>query len=141
MSNGQQPILLVVTDDNLVLRQITKMTSEIVQVIASRRSTHASVVFDRAERVDAVIVGRVADAVSPIDVLKEARTKRPQARTIMLADPADLSSSIEALHAGVVDHVLNPPLREPELVQILKMPPPRVIVQATPNMHSAKRSI
>jgi DNA-binding NtrC family response regulator len=141
MSSGQQPILLVVTDDSLVLRQITKMTSEIVAVIASRRAAHASVVLDRAEQIDAVIVGHVGDEVSPIDILKEARTKRPQARSILLADPGDLSTSIEALHAGVVDHVLNPPLREPELLQILKMPPPRVVVQTGQNMHSAQRPV
>ena len=46
----------------------------------------------------------------------------------MLADASDLSASIEALHSGVVDHVVNPPLRERELLAILKLPAPRPIM-------------
>jgi DNA-binding NtrC family response regulator len=144
MANRTMPVLLLITDDNQVLRQITKMTSEMAQVIASRRAAHAYVVLERAERVDVVIVGNVGDGVASLEILRMVRAKRPQARSILLGDAGDLRTSIEALHGGVVDHVLNPPLREPELLAIINLPAPRSTAKPTVStspVQPAKRPI
>ncbi len=131
MPTSSQPILLVLHNENLLLRQIAKMTSEIAEMITLRRGAQLNPMLDTGQQINAVIVGKSADGVSATDILSSVRAKRPQARTIILADPSDLSTSIEALHFGVVDHVLNPPLRERELLAILKLPSPRLITPAS----------
>ena len=122
MATRSLPIVLVVHDDNQVLRQIAKMTSEIIELVCSRRAAHANAILDQMARIDVVLVGRCGDGVSPLDVLGAARAKQKQARMVLLAEATDLSTPIEALHGGLVDHILNPPLRERELRAILTMP-------------------
>jgi DNA-binding NtrC family response regulator len=122
-----KPVLLVLHNDNQLLRQIAKMTSELCELVVARNATHAGQVLKNADHLNALIVGKPADGASALDVLRTSRSQRPQVRTILLGDPTDLSVSIEALHSGIVDHVLSPPLREKELVAILKLPAPRAI--------------
>ena len=142
MSSRPRPILLVVLDDAQMARQIAKMTSEIAELIVARGASRASALLNSDQQINTVLVGRAGDGVSAIDVLGAVRSKRPQARSILLADSSDLSLSIEALHSGVVDHVMNPPLRERELIAILSLPTPRPIVgpPTVTVMPSAKRS-
>jgi response regulator RpfG family c-di-GMP phosphodiesterase len=127
MSTHRRPILLVVHYDNQVLRQIAKMVSEIAEVIAARGAGRTRAILDSDQIVNAAIVGKTGDGISAIDVLCIIRDKRPQARSILLNDPRDLSASIEALHGGVVDHVLSAPLRERDLTAILALPAPRIL--------------
>jgi DNA-binding response OmpR family regulator len=106
------------------------MTSELADVASARDTLRAAALLDSVQSYDAVLVGRAGDGVSAIDILGSVRSKRPQARTILLSDPSDLAGSIEALHSGVVDHIINPPLRERELIAIISLPSPRPIVAA-----------
>ena len=142
MASRTLPVVLVLHDDNQILRQISKMTSELAELIPSRRAVHANVIMDQAARIDLIMVGRCGDGVSPLDVLSHARARQKQARTILLADPSDLSTPIEALHSGLVDHVLNPPLREREIRAILALPlRPVVNPNAIATMSPPKRTM
>src|SRR3954453_13871774 len=104
MSTRPRPILLVVHDDNLVLRQIAKMASEIAELIPARGAGRARAILDSEQAITAALIGRAGDGVPAIEILREIRQKRSQVRTMLLADPSDLSASVEALHGGVVDH-------------------------------------
>ena len=125
-------VLLVVHDDNQVVRQIAKMTSELADLVIARSAALVIANIDSGIPISAALVGRAGGGVSAIDILSTIRAKRPQVRCILLADPSDLTLSIEALHSGVVDHVINPPLRERELLAILSLPTPRPIVPSAP---------
>jgi DNA-binding NtrC family response regulator len=130
MSIRSKPVLLVIHDDNQLVRQIAKMTSELAEVSSARDTLHAAAFLDSNQPLDAVLVGKAGDGVPAIDILSSVRSKRPQARSIMISDPSDLAGSIEALHSGVVDHIINRPLRERELIAIISLPSPRPIVAA-----------
>ena len=135
MSNHSKPVLLVVHNDTQLVRQIAKMTSERADLIIARDSTRAAALAEAA-MLSAALVGKSSDGVSALDILANIRARRPHVRGILLGDPTDLSSSIEALHSGVVDHVINPPLRERELLAILSLPTPRPVPTATVNVKS-----
>ena len=124
-----RPILLVLHHDNQVLRQIAKMTSEVAELVVARSAAHANLVLKNAHQINVVIVGRSSDGFGAGHPCA-ARSARPQARTILLGDSSDLSLSIEALHSGIVDHVISPPLRERELLAIVRMPSPRPLIEA-----------
>src|SRR3954463_8936707 len=130
MATRSKPILLVVHDDVQAARQISKMTSELADMLVARGAGRANEMLECGQQFDLVIVGRAGDGVAAIEILRAIRSKRPQARSVLLGAPRDLSASIEALHSGVVDHVLNPPLRERELAAILALPSPRPIPAA-----------
>jgi len=121
-------VLLVVHDDVQMARQISKMTSEIAELIIARNSSRANAILRSEQQISTVLVGHAEDGVQAIDILGAVRSSRPQVRSILLADAGDLSASIEALHSGVVDHVMNPPLRERELIAILSLSTPRPIM-------------
>ena len=125
MSAARQPVLVVVSDDNALVRQVAKMTSELCELIVARSAFRVTAILNAGQPISALLVARTGDKVSTMDILGAARSKQPQARSILLADSINLSESVEALHAGLVDHVVNPPLRERELLAILSMPSPR----------------
>src|SRR5690349_4057056 len=121
MSAARRPVLLVVSDDNALVRQVAKMTSELCELVVARSSFRVTAILNTGQSIAALLVARTGDKVSAIDILGAARSKQPQARTILLADSINLAESVEALHAGLVDHVINPPLRERELLSILSL--------------------
>jgi DNA-binding NtrC family response regulator len=125
MSAARRQVLVVVSDDNALVRQVAKMTSELCELIVARSAFRISAILNAGAPIGALLVARTGDKVSAIDILGAARNKQPQARSILLADANTLTESVEALHAGLVDHVVNPPLRERELLAILSMPAPR----------------
>jgi DNA-binding NtrC family response regulator len=125
MSAARRPVLLVVSDDNGLVRQVAKMTSERCELIVARSLFRMSAILNSGNLIDAVIIARTGDRVPSIVVLGVVRGKQPQARSILLGDSTNLAASVEALHAGLADHVINPPLRERELLAILAMPAPR----------------
>lgn len=143
MSAARRSILLVVSDDNGLVRQVAKMTSEFCELIVARSSFRVTAILDANQPIGAILVARTGDKVSAIEILGAARTKHPQARSILLADPNILTESVEALHAGLVDHVVNPPLRERELLAILSMPAPRpaIVPPAVTVMPQQKRPV
>jgi ActR/RegA family two-component response regulator len=132
MTSRNSRILLVVHDDISVIRQIIKMSSEHAEVMRVQDSIRAEALVDSQQPIHAMIVGRCGS--NPIDLLAHIRIQRPEIRTMLLADPTDLSASITALHDGVVDHVLNPPLREAELIAILSQPAPRRAITIPPEI-------
>src|SRR5438105_414988 len=130
MSAARRPVLLVVSDDNALVRQVAKMTSELCELLVARSTFRATAILDSGQAIAALLVARTGNDISAIEILGAARRKQPQARSIKLANPNNLAASVEALHAGVVDHVINPPLRERELLAILSMPAPRPAITA-----------
>jgi DNA-binding NtrC family response regulator len=143
MSAARRPVLVVVSDDNALVRQVAKMTSELCELVVARSAFRVSAILNAGQAVGALLVARTGEKVSAIEILGAARSKQPQARSILLADANNLSGSIEALHAGLVDHVVNPPLRERELLAILSMPSPRPAIAgpAVTVMPQQKRAV
>jgi PleD family two-component response regulator len=140
MSTKPRPSLLVVHDDNQVVRQIAKMTSEVAELFPARSSFRANAILDSDHNITAVLVGKAGDGVPATKILAAVRAKRSSAMCILLADSGDLSASIEALHSGVVDHVINPPLRERELLAILALPSPRPAMIPVPTVVVAQEA-
>ena len=132
MATRSRPILLVVHDELSVVRQIVKITSEHAEVIRLPDVLRAQAMIDSQQKVHAILVGKCGG--SAIDLLAHVRVQRPEVRTMLLADPTDLSASITALHDGVADHVINPPLRECELLPILAQPAPRRAISNPPEI-------
>jgi DNA-binding NtrC family response regulator len=125
MSANQKPILLVIHDDIQLVRQITKMTSELRDVIHARDIGRVTQWLESNHKVDAVIVGRPFDGLAAAEMLAIVKLMRPSVRRFMLGDPHDLSATVQALHGGVVDHILQRPLRERELLALLMQPLPK----------------
>lgn len=143
MSAARRPVLVLVSDDNALVRQVAKMTSELCELIVARSSFRVTAILNAGQPIGALLVARTGDKVSAIDILGAARSKQPQARSILLADANNLAGSVEALHAGLVDHVVNPPLRERELLAILSMPSlrPAIVPPTVAVMPAAKRPV
>jgi DNA-binding NtrC family response regulator len=141
MSGARLPVLLLVSDDNGLVRQVAKMTSEHCELIVARSSFRMSAILNSGNPIDAVMVARTGDRVSPIDILGAVRSKQPQVRSILLGDANNLAASVEALHAGLADHVINPPLRERELLAILALPAPRPAIAVAMVVPTQKRTV
>lgn len=113
------PIVLVVHEDMQLARQISKMASELAEVIHKREMAQVAILLKTNSSLSAAIVGNPAGRASPLEVMSAIKNSCPRARRVLLVDPGDLSVSIAALHDGIADHILTKPLRERDIVAMI----------------------
>ena len=66
MSAARRPVLLVVSDDNALVRQVAKMTSELCEVIVARSSFRVTAILNAGQPIGALLVARTLNANAKI---------------------------------------------------------------------------
>ena len=61
MPAARRLVLLVVSDDNGLVRQVAKMTSEFCELIVARSSFRVTAILNAGQSIGAILVARTAD--------------------------------------------------------------------------------
>jgi hypothetical protein len=67
MSAARRPVLVVVSDDNALVRQVAKMTSELCELVVARSAFRVSAILNAGQAVGALLVARTGEKVSAIE--------------------------------------------------------------------------
>ena len=103
---ADKPRLLIVDDDDTVLKLLTKLFSEDYEV------TTASTASDGLESIekslDVVLLDIMLPDPSGIEILKAIKEVGSDIQVIMITGYASLETSTEALRLGAYDYILKP---------------------------------
>jgi two-component system response regulator RegA len=113
--------LLVVDDDELILRSYTRAFSSVVQVFTAPTSAVATFVA-RTERPDLVVVDLRLRNEWGVDVVKRLREILPASRIVLASAFVSASSAVAAVRAGA-DDVIAKPVRAGDLERELAAKP------------------
>jgi response regulator RpfG family c-di-GMP phosphodiesterase len=112
---NQRKSIICCGDEN-VLRHISRVLGGQFIVQGLRTPALALAKLQNEADCHAIIAEQASPAGHTFDALKKAREVRPQVRRIMLTEYGDLTGIIAGLHSGIIQNVVQLPIRDVELL-------------------------
>ncbi len=111
-----RPWVLVVDDDELLLRSVQRILRTKYDVVAISNPYRALVSIEEEGPFSAIICDLTMPGLDGIDVLETARDGAPETPRILLTGNATLPASIDAVNRGRISNFLTKPVSPDELL-------------------------
>ena len=107
--SGERPKILVVDDEHVMLRAWSRMLPEDRYAVTSADRGAAAIDLISHEPFDAVVVDlMMPGGVGGMEVLRHAKTVRPEVEVLLMTAYATVETAVEALKAGAYDYLVKP---------------------------------
>jgi DNA-binding NtrC family response regulator len=116
--SGQQPVLLVIDDEQGILEVVSRFARRAGFDVVACSGGREAIAGMRARRVDLVMVDLRMPEVGGLDVLRALRETDPRCQAVLMTGYASVDTAIEAIKLGARDY-LSKPLDFARLDQLL----------------------
>jgi len=118
-ANSFNDKILLVDDDPLVLKALDRALRQDNYDLITANSGEEAIKMLEREEVAVIVCNLCLPRVSGIEVLKQARTIRPQAIKVILTGASDLTEVIDAVNTGHIAQFIQKPWEESTLRQTI----------------------
>ena len=107
-SLGFQPCILVVDDDALIRRQISRLYTHSGCTVVTAATAEEALSHLESKDIDVVVSDVQLPGLSGIELTKRIRRLYPDVPVIVITGHADLSNAVEVLKMGATDYIVKP---------------------------------
>lgn len=105
---GPQPCILVVDDDALIRRQISRLYSHSGYTVITAETAEEALSHLESEDIDVVVSDIQLPGLSGIELTERVRRLHPDVPVIVITGHADIDSAVEVLKRGATDYIVKP---------------------------------
>ena len=106
--SGQQPLLVVVDDEQGILDVISRFARRAGYDVVTCGGGREAIALLKERRADLVMVDLRMPDVGGLDVLKAIREIDPQCQAVLMTGYASVDTAVEAIKLGAMDYVSKP---------------------------------
>lgn len=114
------PRILVVDDEENMLKLLQRVLSKEGYEVRTAASGSEAIRLLRDEDFDLIISDLVMPVLSGIDLLQEAKARKPDTQFILITAHGSIGSAVEAMKTGAFDYLTKPFQREEILLAVHK---------------------
>jgi DNA-binding NtrC family response regulator len=120
MGNDSDRFSMLIVDDEVQMRRLlgSVFSDTGFQIVFASNGTEALATLSQT-RIDAALVDLVMPGMSGLEVLKEIRSRQPEALVVMMTGRGGIREAVEAIQLGAVDFLEKP--FSPEALQARMM--------------------
>jgi len=107
---------IICCGEESVLRHVSRILGVQFIVHSLRTPAHALARLQKENDVHAFLTDHTTSPAIGLDVLNSAREVRPEVRRLLMTHYGDLTGIIGGLHSGVIQHLVQLPIRDAELL-------------------------
>ena len=109
--------LLALDDDDATLTQIARVLGCHFSVMQIKSPSRAIGMLDSDPAIAVFLTEHVMRFGNGVELLETVRTMRPKVRRVMLTNYSDLTGIVLGLHSGAVQHLVQKPAADLELLR------------------------
>ena len=105
---GQQPVLVVVDDEQGILDVVTRFARRAGFDVIACASGHAAIAQLQTRRADVAMVDLRMPDIGGLDVIRAIRDIDPNCQAVLMTGFASVDTAVEAIKLGAMDYMSKP---------------------------------